>query len=367
MVSKIAVFGAGNGGIAAAAHLTLAGHKVTLCNRTQERLVPFLGSGQIKLKGVLGEHTVTVDKITTDVGEAVHSADLLVVAIPASGHHYYAKAMAGYLTDHHVILLNPGSTGGALNFAKMLQIEGVSTKTPICETNTLTYACRITAPGEVGIFNLAPNVMAAVFPSRDTEPALKVARDAYPSLVQAKNVLETSLSNLNAVIHPPGMILNAGWIQRTAGDLYYYYDGTTPAVAEVMRGIDVERVSIMRTLGFEPIGFLQRFYEAGYTSKRAVEEDSFFIAFQESEPNRWLRSPSTLNHRYLDEDVRFGLVPMSEIGKAVGVNTPTMNALITLGGIINGVDYYGTGLTLERMGLDFEGRERLEKVLAEGF
>ena len=113
------------------------------------------------------------------------------------------------------------------------------------------------------------------------------------------------------------MILNAGWIQRTSGDLYYYYDGTTPAVAEVMRAIDRERVSIMKAVGFEAVGFIQRFFEAGYTSKRAVEENSFYTAFQESEPNRWIRSPSALNHRFLDEDVRFGLVPMSEIGRVV--------------------------------------------------
>ncbi len=343
---KVAVFGAGNGGLAATAHITLAGHKVVLCNRSVERLKPLLSSGAVKTKGVLGEHTVQIDKITADVGEAVRYADLLMVIVPASGHQYYAKAMAKYLTDNHVILLNPGSTGGALNFAATLQEES-AVKVPICETNTLTYTSRITEPGEVWISNLASNVLAAVFPGKEMEAVFPGICEVYPSLVPVKNVLETSMNNLNAVIHPPGMILNTGWIQRTSGDLYYYYDGTTPAVAEVMRGVDCERLSIMKTLGFKAVGFIQRFYEAGYTSRRAVDENSFYIAFQESEPNRWIRSPSSLDHRYLDEDVRFGLVPMSEIGKAVKVETPVMDALITISGLVNGKDYRKTGLTLD--------------------
>jgi len=365
-MKSIAIFGAGNGGLSAAAHLSLAGYRVVLCHHPTDQLEPIINSGAIKLKGVLGEQTVPINRITEDIGEAVRSAQFLMVIVPATFHQYWAKGMAKYLTNDHIILLNPGSTGGALNFAKILQEESAA-KVPICETNTLTYTCRITAPGEVGIFNLAPNVLAAVFPSKEIGRVFTVICEAYPSLVPAKNVLETSMNNLNAVIHPPGMILNAGWIQRTNGDLYYYYDGTTPAVAGVMHGVDCERLSIMEALGFEAVGFLQRFYEAGYTSKRAVDENSFYIAFQESEPNRWIRSPSSLDHRYLDEDVRYGLVPMSEIGKAVKIGTPLIDALITLGGLVNRKDYRKTGLTLEKMGLDSVDVKQLTRILEEGF
>ncbi|MFC1951453.1 NAD/NADP octopine/nopaline dehydrogenase family protein [Chloroflexota bacterium] len=365
-MKSIAIFGAGNGALAAAAHLSLSGFRVVLCHHPTDHLEPIINSGAIKIKGVLGEQAVPINKITDDIGEAVRSTQFLMVVVPAIFHQYWAKGMAKHLTDDHIILLNPGSTGGALNFAKMLREESAA-KVPICETSSLTYCCRIAAPGEVNIFNLSPNLKVAVFPGKEMGRVLPVIREAYPSLVPAKNVLETSLSNLNAVIHPPGMILNAGWIQRTDGDLYYYYEGTTPAVAEVMRGIDKERVRIMEAFGLKAVGFIEMFYETGYTSKRALDEDSFYIAFQESEADRWIRSPATLEHRFLDEDLRCGLVPMSEIGKTVNVDTPVMDALITLGGLVNGKDYRETGLTLAKMGVEAIDSSHLTRALEEGF
>jgi opine dehydrogenase len=68
-------------------------------------------------------------------------------------------------------------------------------------------------------------------------------------------------------------------------------------------------------------------------------------------PNRTIKAPPCLDHRYIHEDVGYGLVPMAALGRLAGVATPTMDALVQLVSVALGVDYARDGLTLERLGL----------------
>jgi opine dehydrogenase len=58
---------------------------------------------------------------------------------------------------------------------------------------------------------------------------------------------------------------------------------------------------------------------------------------------------------------------MAAIGKLLGVETPVMDALITLASIALGADFRADGLTLKKMGLAGVTRKNLSKILHEGF
>jgi opine dehydrogenase len=90
-------------------------------------------------------------------------------------------------------------------------------------------------------------------------------------------------------------------------------------------------------------------------------------AINESEPNRTIKAPAVLDHRYLKEDVGFGLLPMAEIGRLMDVKTPVIDALVTLASVINQADYRSEGLTLDKMGLTGITAKGLPKILQEGF
>jgi opine dehydrogenase len=64
-----------------------------------------------------------------------------------------------------------------------------------------------------------------------------------------------------------------------------------------------------------------------------------------------VKAPPTLDHRYLHEDVGWGLVQWINLARLAHAPTPTMEALTTLAGILNGLDYYADGLTIDRMGM----------------
>ena len=89
-------------------------------------------------------------------------------------------------------------------------------------------------------------------------------------------------------------------------------------------------------------------------------------ALQDSAPNRWIKGPPSLDHRYLHEDVGWGLVPWAELGSSLGVETPLMDALITVGSVLTGRDYRSEGLTLRRLGLAGKRVDELPDYLWEG-
>jgi opine dehydrogenase len=76
-------------------------------------------------------------------------------------------------------------------------------------------------------------------------------------------VLEADLANLNAILHPPGMVCNAGWIEATGGKFGFYAEGSGPAVARVMDAIDAERLALARALGARAIPFTELFHSSG--------------------------------------------------------------------------------------------------------
>src|SRR5205807_2130258 len=97
----------------------------------------------------------------------------------------------------------------------------------LAEIHTLPYICRMTGEGEVTLWKRADRLLFAALPAAHTPQMLETFQTVFGALEPATSVLETSLSNLNAVMHPGAMVLNAGWIEHTGGDFRFYSEGTT--------------------------------------------------------------------------------------------------------------------------------------------
>lgn len=366
-IRKIAVLGAGNGGCAAAADLTLRGYEVRLYSRSEETLHAVLERGGIELVEAGEQSFARPELVTANIAAAVGGADLVMIAAPAIAHDHFAAGLAPHLRDGQILLLNPGHTGGSLHMASALRRRGLKMALQLSETATLTYICRLTGPAKVEIYRRTTGLRCAAFPGRFTARVVEEIGKIYPAVIEAENVMETGLANINAVMHPAGMVGNAGRIEQTGGNFFFYRDGLTPAIANIIDAVDRERLKIVEKSGLRPMGFVEIFHQAGLTSDSARLGDSVYRAIQESRPNQTIRSPSSLNHRYLKEDVAYGLVPMAHLARLMGVETPVMDSLIVLASAMNGVDYGKEGLTLEKMGLRGVKRGDLKSLLYEGF
>jgi opine dehydrogenase len=350
-IQSVAVLGAGNGGCAAAADLAGRGLEVRLYNRSRERLEPLLERGGLERHGEAGEGFVELAVITDDLDRAVGGADLVMLTVPISAHPFYARRLGPILPPGAVVFLNPGHMGGGLFMAHEIHRLTGRSDVRTCEVSTLAYACRMRGPASVNVMRVMRTLPFAAFPGRAQEELFELLSPLYPSLVQASHVLETGFLDINAVEHPPQIICNAGWVEHTKGAYLFYYEGTTPSVGRVIDALDRERIAVAEAAGVPTRPFVQVFQEMGYTTEDAARVGTAHAALQASAPNRWIRGPKSLDHRYLHEDVGWGLVPWSELGRSLGVGTPVMDALITLGSTLNGRDYRAEGLTLDRLGL----------------
>jgi opine dehydrogenase len=209
---KWAVIGGGNGGQSLSGHLSLMGFAVRLYDIFAETIGTIQSQGGIQLDGAV-EGFGKIDLATTHMAEALDGADIVMVVAPAVAHRDIAKACAPYLTDGQLIFIHPGSTGGALEFSKVLADENCAAEITLAEANSLLYACRSSRPGQATILGIKNELMVAALPASETEGVLQKLNAAFPQMYPGKNVMETSLSNPNAMMHPGPTLLNTSLIE----------------------------------------------------------------------------------------------------------------------------------------------------------
>ncbi|MGE5599492.1 MAG: NAD/NADP octopine/nopaline dehydrogenase family protein [Bacteroidota bacterium] len=342
---RFCVLGAGHGGMAMAGHLATMGVPVRIYNRSEPRIAPIQLTGGIELSGAV-EGFGSVEMATTDVERAVAGADVLMVVVPANGHRFMAEKVAPHLADGQIVVLNPGRTGGAFEFRHVLRERGVKADVIVAEAQTLIYAARAINPAQVRIHGIKNTIPVAALPGQRTVEALKVIRRVYPQFVPGDNVLKTSLDNIGAIFHPALMVLNAARIESTRGEFQFYMEGITPSVARILEAVDAERVAVAEALGIRAMTAREWLYVAYDAAGKTL-----YDAIRNNPGYEGITAPSIVDHRYIWEDVPMSLVPIASLGDLVGVETPTIRALIYLASLANATDYWAAGRTVERMGL----------------
>jgi opine dehydrogenase len=357
------VIGAGHGGKAMAAHLALMGFKVTLYNRTADHVMAIKKRGGIDLESNDGELDGfgKLRRVTSDMGEALKKAEMIMVVVPSSAHGDVAKVAAPYLRDGQMVILHPGRTCGAIEFAKVIRDSGCNADVIVAEAETFIYASRSDGPAQAHIFRIKEAVPLAALPATRTQQVLDAVNPAYPQFIDGGNVLQTGLNNMGAIFHPALTLLNAGWIEATHGDYQFYIDGVTPSVARVLEVLDRERVTVASSLGIRARTGLEWLKLAYDTDGEDLHE-----AIHNQPGYYGIKAPPTLNHRYIFEDIPMSLVPMTSLGGRYGVSVRGMDAIIRLACIIHRTDYWRRGRTLDKLGINDLSVGELTRYVNEG-
>jgi opine dehydrogenase len=299
----------------------------------------------------LVEGTAPVALLTTSLPAAVRGADVVAVTVPSPALPHYAGPLAEALGDDQLLWLDPGHCGGALYLAAEIARRTGRRGRPVCELSTSSHGARMTGPASVAVFGLPSAALGALPAAAGTECAERVGELLPERFTLAGGVLEVDLMNVNAIMHPAQMVLNASWIEATGGAFAVYAEGSGPGLGRVIDAVDAERLALAAALGVPAAPFGELMHRAGYTTAEAAATGTAHAVLQAGEAIRAVPAPPTLDHRYLHEDVGWGLVPWLHLATAAAVPVPAIRALITLAGVLTGVDYLQAGLTLERMGL----------------
>jgi len=353
-MARIAILGAGNGGCAAAADLTMRGHSVALFDlpRFAERLTPIRERGGIE---IIGEGFARVDTITTDIAEAMRGAEFVFNPVPAFAHEVFARTCAPYVEDGQTIV-TWGKGGACLIYGQVFREAGVGADVALGDTNTLPYGATRMGPTEVRIEARVMELITAAFPGRLIGRVMAALKAAFPeySIRPAKSVLESILVDYNAITHPAPMICNAARIER--GDpTFCLFDKTanTPAVVNLIKLVDRERMALARALGIEAYTLEEEIYHVGWNPKGREHEgvQPLYDAIH-TEKLEICEGPFRLDTRHLTEDVPYGLFTYCELGRMLGVPTPVSDALVTIASGLLDRDFRAEGRSLAKLGID---------------
>ena len=354
-----AIIGGGNGGQSLAGHLSIMGYKVRLYDVFPATVDAINAQGGIIVDGVV-EGFGKPELVTLDIGEAIRGADAVMVVAPATAHKVIAKNCAPHLTDGQILIIHPGATFGSLEFRQVLDEEGCTAKVAIAETNSLIYACRSPKPGHASILGIKDDLIVATLPARENARALGMLQEAFPQIIGGKNVIETSLGNANAVMHPTPTLLNTSLIESRHQWLYYW-EGITPTIGAFVEEIDRERVELGKTFGIE-ITPIREWYAKAY----GVKADTLSEAVRRNPAYEKIKGQKDLRTRYLMEDIPTGLIPMIELGSLVGLPMERMKLIAKLGEYILGEEFESKGRTLSNLGLAGMNKEQFEHFLETG-
>jgi len=362
-ITRYTVIGAGHGGKAMASHLAIMGFEVVLFNRTPEHIEMIKTRGGIRLEsyetGPAGFGELSL--VTSDIQQALELTDVIMVVVPAFAHRDVAISVAPYLKDGQIIILHPGRTLGALEFQQTLWEHGCEAQVFIAETQTFIYASRSDGPAQARIFRIKDAVPLAALPAIHTEHILNVIQTAYPQFVDGRNILYTGLNNIGGIFHPTITMLNAGWIESTSGDFQFYLDGVTPTVARIMEVIDRERVTVASALGVRATT-AKEWLKMAYNATG----DNLYEAIHNQPGYRGINAPSSVNNRYLTEDIPMSLVPVASLGQLYGVSVRGMDSIIRIACIAHSTDYWRRGRMIEKLGIAHLSVSELTRFVIQG-
>lgn len=314
---RIAVLGAGPIGALSAALAARGGHEVALVS---PRGAPRLGAaqgGRIAWRcagGLAWEGEAALLDGLADLADW----PVVLLAIPGDA---YPAVLPGLKA-----VLRPGQTvicGGALSLAPLWLAE--RTPAEIVAWGTTLGTARILPDRSVQVGTLRGRFEQAALPAARAEALLALTQDLFGDhFTPVGSLLVPLLSNINPVAHAGQVIPNLSRIER--GETWQLFDHFRATGARIAGAIDAERIAVAAAFGVQVRSLARHYHLSYHVPEGSIAEIAAAIEARGLAP----RGPAKLAHRYLDEDIPFGLVVYETLGALAGVPTPMLSAAITL-------------------------------------
>lgn len=321
---NVTIIGAGNSGLAMAAHLSSNGNKVSLWNRSISNIKKLMETHTIRCEGVI-QGDFKIDLVTDDMEQAIEGSKVILITTPANSHKELALRLAKILKKETLIVLNPGRTFGAFEFQKVFRTVNEDFQT-IAETQTIIYTCRKTDEDCVNIIAFKSSVLISAIKSEKNPYIIQRLPECIRQYyIPAKSIIETSLGNIGMILHCAPLILNSGWTESKNNTYKYYCDGISTSIVGIIEKIDEERILVSEALGYKvesTIEWLKRTYH--------VKGSNIYECIQNNEVYKTIDAPNSLMHRYILEDVPCGLVPLESTGIELGLPMIYTSMIINL-------------------------------------
>lgn len=349
---KIAVVGAGNSGCALAADYACCGHEVTLIktsNAAHDDNFSYLcrHSGEMLLDEFGMEKLGMIAHLSRTL-EDVQGRDVVLLCTQTGYHLQVLEKLVPLLQGGQILLIDPGY----LSTAFVLGLKPAPGLI-IAESESNFIDGRISEPGhfKVGFRNVRNPL--GIYPRSALSRAKQVLDCLGTPFAYLESVVEAALHNPNMIVHTVGAIMSIPRIEATGGEYCMYHEVFTPSVWNILEKLDGEKMSILQSLGYEPLPYVEA---CKFRNSLDEQRSGKAVFFEYAAMPTRARGPQTVDSRYITEDVPQGLVLLESLGEALDIPTPVAGALIEIASAALGRDLRRQGRTLAALGRDNVGR-----------
>jgi len=391
----IAVLGAGGVGKTMAGDCAIAGSKVNLWEQPafKQNLTNITRTGikltgnQFSYYGFERKGTGYLNKVTTDMAEAVKGAGIIIVTTIALAHETVFRELIPLLEDGQVINIIPDNLG-TFEFRKIMREMNCTKKVIVGAWYTAPYGVRIVRRGgvttnECKVEDRITFIRGAALPSKDSDDFIAAAEyiPAFDAIrtgdgfVKGTDVIDVNLGNVNPVIHVPGTVLGVSTMQnfdtvlgQEMKNYSLYGFALCPAIAEVQAKFWDEEKALASAMnvGLTTVNYEDFFSRTTMYGKEYMGPD-FAVPFGEKYENFFGDGPFDLENRYITEDVPVGCYFIIQLGRKYGVPTPVIESMAMLAGIMLKRDLIADSkFTLDYLEIGHMTDKQLKAYLSEG-
>ena len=345
MEKKWAIVGAGNGGHAFAAWLSMQGVNGSIYDfdqKTVDRLnepggVTVEGNGHIGDKPFEG--FAKIDFASTDIGKVIEGREVIFMILPSIYHKATAEKMAPYLADGQTVILNPIAPLGPIEFEKAIRDKGCKADITIAAACTLLFATRLVEVGHSFINGQKIDVAIAAYPASKNAKVEALTKPYFPQFRYVQDILQVGFDNLNFEYHPGPTLLYTAMIEK--GLHFEYYIDYVPSQIKLVEAIDQERMELCRIYGYEGAHDTEQCFRDMYGY-----EGDLYTMITNADCYKGIKGPKSFKGlRYLEEDVPFALRAIQTLAKIAKVETPAIDAVVGLAYVLHG-DHLKEGRTM---------------------
>jgi len=355
--ANVAIIGAGLIARATAAYLAHHNHQVALWSPSgrsvaglRERSASSPGSqrsqnsqlAELRYRGALsGSAPVAL----LDAPAEIERYDVLIVALPADAYSAVLPRVLPHIQAQHRVIVS-----GALSLIPVWIHERAGdghARPLVVSWGTTLGTARRSSEADVEIATIRTRFDAAVVPAQRLEEGLSLCRDLFGDRFdRADSVLATALSNVNPVAHAAEALPNLTRMER--GETWYLFECLTPAAAKLAEAIDQERLSLAAAFGLTVRSLATHYHLSYHVPLGTLADMAAAIHARDRAPI----GPKTAEHRYILEDVPYGLVFYERLAAIAGTTVPVMSAAITLANAAYGRDFRAENRILADLALD---------------
>ena len=279
------------------------------------------------------------------------AADVVIVALPAFVYAAVLPGIARHLRSGQTVFVS-----GALSLAPLwlAELAAANGQRPLMAAAGTTVATARSRHGGVAIMTIRTRLAVAALPSSSTAQAAAAMTALFGDRFDtAANVLAVTLTNINPVAHAAMALANVTRIERAENWPQYHY--LTPAVARLVEAMDAERRAVAAAFGLTVTTIEQHFQRSFDVPQSTLAEIAAELHRRRGGPP----GPTSLDTRFVLEDVPFGLACNAALARIAGVAVPVTDATIRTLSALYGRDLAGENPLLAALGLPAATRASL--------